>query len=282
MNCVAELADISMTYEQGERSVRPALKSINLKIYAGECIALCGAPGSGKSTLLQITAGLLKANAGHVKLGSRDLSVSKLSRAQICQEIAMVFQFPESQIFEETVANEVAFGLRNLGTPEDKIPGKITNALLQVGLEPDRLLNAPPLSLSSGEMRRVALASVLAIESRTVLLDEPFSGLDPRGRYVLGQTLRALNQQGRTLIIATHDIDDVFEIADRALILSEGRLIYDGNFLHLFRDTEYLKDSKPTVIEISDRLRSCGFDIPGDIRSMAELANAINSILRPL
>lgn len=282
MNCVAELADISMTYEQGERSVRPALKSIDLKIYAGECIALCGAPGSGKSTLLQIAAGLLKANAGHVKLGGRDLSVSKLSRAQICQEIAMVFQFPESQIFEETVANEVAFGLRNLGTPEDKIPGKITNALLQVGLEPDRLLNAPPLSLSSGEMRRVALASVLAIESRTVLLDEPFSGLDPRGRYVLGQTLRALNQQGRTLIIATHDIDDVFEIADRALILSEGRLIYDGNFLHLFRDTEYLKDSKPTVIEISDSLRSCGFDIPDDIRSMAELANAINSILRPI
>ncbi len=222
------------TYSPGTSLEIPALRDVTTLVFAGECVALTGPNGSGKSTMIQHLNRLLKADSGTVRVEGKDVSSPETDLRKLRQKVGLVFQFPEAQLFEETVFDDVAFGPRQTGVAASEIPGMVNGALERVGLDPGRFSHRHPLSLSGGEKRRAAIAGILAMEPSVLALDEPTSGLDPQSVRQVEAIFRACKAKGTTLFLITHDMDLISRLADRILVMENGSIAADTTPVRLF------------------------------------------------
>lgn len=255
-----------------------ALEDINLNISDNEFIALVGPTGSGKTTLIQHLTGLLIPTSGKVLIDHQDLADKKMNLTAIRRKISLVFQFPEAQLFEETVFADVAFGPKNLGLTPEQIETAVNTALQQVNLNPIQFGPRSPFNLSEGEKRRVAIAGVLAMNPTVLALDEPTAGLDPSGVHIIEKILCQLHQSGKTIILITHNMDLVARIAHRVIALKKGKIIWDGNKNAFFSDLGLLANAGldlPRIAKILDRYRSKGLDLDRNIYALEELQRFI-------
>ncbi|PJB56020.1 MAG: energy-coupling factor transporter ATPase, partial [Candidatus Infernicultor aquiphilus] len=229
------LENVYFTYSLGMPFETEVLKNINLEINEGEFIGLIGHTGCGKTTLIQHFNGLLKPTSGKVFVEGIDINKKGVKLKLIRQKIGLVFQYPENQLFEETIYQEVAFGPRKLGLPEEKIEKRVQEALKIVDLDYNLYAERSPFSLSGGEMRRVALASILSIRPKMLVLDEPTANLDPQGRdNILSEIKKVHRDFGMTVVLISHNMEKIAEIVKRLLVMNRGEIIMDGSPQEIF------------------------------------------------
>lgn len=258
-----EMMNVSFTYMPNTSLEQLALQSINLGIDEGEFIGLIGPTGSGKSTLVQLLSTLLIPTEGKIIFEGQEIG-KDIDPRIIRKEVGLVFQFPESQLFAETVADDVAFGPRNLGLSEEEVDLRVRDSLGSVGLAYERYADRSPFSLSGGEKRLVAIAGILAMKPHVLILDEPITGLDYWGRTRVLRYIDELNRNGMTVIIVAHDMDEIAEYVDRVAVLSEGQIVLDGRPKDVFSQIDYLKDiglDVPKTVELLMKLRDRGFNV---------------------
>ncbi len=243
-----ECQEVTYTYLRGTPMQAEALRGVTLRISAGEIVGIIGPTGSGKSTLIQHFNGLLRPTSGAVRIAGEDLWAPRTDRRRARQRVGLVFQFPEYQLFEDTVRHDVAYGPQNLGLPQAEIEERVDEALRAAGLDPRRFGDRSPFALSGGEMRRAALAGVLAMRPEVLVLDEPTAGLDPRGKEELLDRVTALHRRGLTIVLVTHSMDEVARLARRVVVLDAGRVMGDGLPREIFAR--------------EDDLRRIGLDLP--------------------
>jgi energy-coupling factor transport system ATP-binding protein len=268
---------VTYTYLRGTPMEAVALRGITLQVWPGEILAIIGPTGSGKSTLIQHFNGLIRPTSGSVRVNGQDLWASGVDRRRARQEIGLVFQFPEYQLFEETVHQDVAYGPRNLGLPDDQVVARVEEALRTVGLDPARFGDRSPFTLSGGEMRRVALAGILAMRPHALVLDEPTAGLDPRGKEELSTRIEALHGQGMTIVLITHSMDEAARLASRIVVLHQGRVLAEGAPREIFALDGELRRiglDQPQAMRLMHALRERGVAAP-DALTLAEARRAI-------
>lgn len=249
---------LSHVYQPGTPWEVAALSDVDLKIEAGESVAIIGATGSGKSTLVQHFNGLLKPTSGTVKVDGHDIWARGADRRQVRRRVGLIFQYPEQQLFEETVAADIAFGPKNLDVGEKEIKDRVRRAMELVGLAPE-LAERSPFELSGGQMRRVAIAGVLAMEPGILILDEPTAGLDPRGRQDILQRIADLHRRrGKTIVMVSHNMEEIAHTVERIVVMSQGTVVMDGPTREIFSQGE--------------RLRTLGLDVPEMTRLMEQLS----------
>ncbi len=273
---------LNYVYMTGGPYETKALSDVNLTIHDGEFIGLIGHTGSGKSTLVQHLNGLIMPTSGRVLVDGMDLADKATDRRAIRQRVGLVFQYPENQLFEETVEKDIAFGPRNLGLDEAEIDRRVKDAMRRVALDYDRLHDRSVFELSGGQMRRVAIAGVLAMEPQVLVLDEPCAGLDPRGREeILGLIKKLHEEAGTTIVMVSHSMDDVASLAERVIVMNHGELVMDGVPRDVFSCGEELRGmglDVPQAVQLADKLRERGFDIPEGIYRIEEIKTEIEKI----
>ncbi len=281
--------DLVYTYAPGTPLARAALRGVSLEISPGERVGILGPTGSGKSTLAQHLAGLLEPTAGRVWLNGT-VAHERTSPARARRRrVGLAFQYPEDQIFEQTVFREVAFGPRNLGLEETEIARRVRWALKMVGLDAVEMEDRVPFTLSGGEMRRVALAGVLAMHPEVLILDEPTAGLDPRGRRELLARVRIWQEEtGLTLILVSHDLDELARVVERVVLLQGGQVVADGPVRRVLSDGELLRATGldvPRPVALLQALREAGWEVHTDLllpeEAVVEIARA-RGILREI
>ena len=247
------LKNVYYTYQEGSPFEGRALSDISLEIKDGSYTAIIGHTGSGKSTLLQLLNGLLRPTEGTIQFENFVLDNNSEPKEMKClrKKVGLVFQFPESQLFAETVLADVAFGPQNFGVPKDKAEEIAKEKLAIVGLE-ESIYDKSPFELSGGQMRRVAIAGILAIEPEILVLDEPTAGLDPAGRKELMALFEALHKNGMTLVLVTHMMDDVANFADTVFALEAGKLVLKGSPREVFQQVDYLQKLQLGVPQITN------------------------------
>lgn len=258
------LDNVNYIYGQGSGFVKHALKDINLVIGQNEFIGLIGHTGSGKSTLAQILNGLLKATSGNVYYNGEDIYDKKFDLKKMHQKVGLVFQYPEHQLFETTVFKDVCFGPKNMGLSQKECELRAFEALTMVGFD-NELFYQSPYNLSGGQMRRAAIAGVLAMKPDVLILDEPTAGLDPVGREeVLGTISKMHEETGNTIILVSHSMEDVARYADRILVMNDGELVFDDEPAKVFsyyKELEKIGLAAPEIIYIMNELKKKGFDV---------------------
>ncbi len=246
------LENVSFTYQEGTPLASTALSDVSLTIEDGSYTALIGHTGSGKSTILQLLNGLLVPSQGSVRVFDTLITSNSKNKdiRQIRKQVGLVFQFAENQIFEETVLKDVAFGPQNFGVSEEDAEQIAREKLALVGID-ESLFNRSPFELSGGQMRRVAIAGILAIEPAILVLDEPTAGLDPLGRKELMNLFKKLHQSGMTIILVTHLMDDVAEYANQVYVMEKGRLVKGGKPSDVFQDVVFMEEVQLGVPKIT-------------------------------
>ena len=246
------LENVSFTYQEGTPLASTALSDVSLTIEDGSYTALIGHTGSGKSTILQLLNGLLVPSQGSVRVFDTLITSTSKNKdiRQIRKQVGLVFQFAENQIFEETVLKDVAFGPQNFGVSEEDAEQIAREKLALVGID-ESLFNRSPFELSGGQMRRVAIAGILAMEPAILVLDEPTAGLDPLGRKELMNLFKKLHQSGMTIVLVTHLMDDVAEYANQAYVMEKGRLVKFGKPSDVFQDVVFMEEVQLGVPKIT-------------------------------
>ena len=269
---------LNYVYMQGGPYETKALNDVSLTINDGEFIGLIGHTGSGKSTLVQHLNGLIMPSSGRVLVDGLDLADKNTDRRAIRRRVGLVFQYPENQLFEETVAKDIAFGPKNLGLDEAEIDRRVRTAMRRVALDYDQIAERSVFELSGGQMRRVAIAGVLAL-----VLDEPCAGLDPRGREeILGLISDLHRESGTTIVMVSHSMDDVAALAERVIVMNHGSVVMDGTPREVFAKGEELRAiglDVPQAVELAQKLREKGFDIPEGIYRMDEVRAAVEAAI---
>jgi len=270
---------LTHTYMQGSPFQATAVHEVSLTVGDGEFLGLIGHTGSGKSTLIQHLNGLLKPTAGRVLVDGVDVFSKDTDRRAIRRKVGLVFQYPEHQLFEETVAKDIAFGPKNLGLENDEVDRRVRAACAAVRIDYDSLANRSIYELSGGQMRRVAIAGVLAMEPEVLVLDEPAAGLDPRGRADILHMIQELHAlRAITVVMVSHSMEDVARMVNRIVVMSQGRVVMDGLPAEIFARGEELRGmglDVPEAVRLADELRAKGFDIPLDACQMEEVRDAI-------
>ena len=273
-----ELKDLTYTYSVKTPFEKRALDRVNLAVEEGEFVGLIGATGSGKSTLIQHLNGLVKVQEGEVRVAGMNASDKKTLKS-LRFTVGMVFQYPEYQLFEDTVAKDVAFGPKNMKLEKDEIDRRVRRAMEVVGLPYSEFAERSPFELSGGEKRRAAIAGVIAMEPKILVLDEPVAGLDPVGRREILALVKKLHEEvSPTVIMVSHYMDDIAEMADRIVALKDGRVVADGTPAEVFGAREELAAAVlalPTAARIVDRLAARGISLPRTIVTARELADAL-------
>ena len=276
-----EMKDITHIYELEEPVT--ALKDINLTIDSGEFIGLVGHTGSGKSTLAQLLNGLIEPTEGTVYYNGQDIFAEGYNLKDVREKVGLVFQYPEHQLFEETVADDISFGPKNLGLDEEEITERVRRSLDLVGLDYEEFRDRSPFNLRGGQQRRVAIAGVLALEPEVLILDEPSAALDPTGRRKLLSLLEDLHQNmGLTIILITHRMEQVARLASRVVVMDNGKIALDGTPEHVFQNQEYLQELSldlPALTMILSRLNERGLDVRNDIFTLEEARDEILTAL---
>ncbi|KJS85024.1 MAG: hypothetical protein JM58_09685 [Peptococcaceae bacterium BICA1-8] len=279
-----EIKDLYHTYQVGTPYETHALQKINLDIAEGEFIGLIGHTGSGKSTLVQHLNGLLKPSQGQITIDGVDISQKGIKLKEIRKKVGLVFQYPEHQLFEETVLKDVSFGPQNLGLSVSEIDKRVRNALEVVNLDYLEIKDQSPFNISGGQKRRVAIAGVLAMEPKYLVLDEPTAGLDPRGRDEILAQIKELHRRLKiTIILVSHSMDDVAKMADRLIVMHDGEVELNGTPREVFQKSEILKAiglGVPTVSALLYSLKAKGFEVRTDLLNMEEAKEEIIKVLR--
>ena len=270
-----EVRHLSHVYGEGSAIRTVALEDISFTIHEGEFVGIVGHTGSGKSTLVQHLNGLLKPSSGQVLIDGEDLNGEKVNRRALCQRIGLVFQYPEYQLFEETVAKDIAFGPKNQKLDAAEIDRRVRKAMENVHLDYDKYAQMSPFELSGGQMRRAAIAGVLAMEPDVLILDEPTAGLDPRGRDRILSMLQDLrDREHKTILMVSHSMEDMARLADRLLVFADGKLRADGTPREIFAQPELMTSiglDVPEAAKLCAALRAAGYDLPADLYKPEEL-----------
>ncbi|WP_438831709.1 energy-coupling factor transporter ATPase [Streptococcus pluranimalium] len=260
------LKNVSYTYQAGTPFEGRALFDIDLKIEKGSYTAFIGHTGSGKSTIMQLLNGLNIPTEGTVYVDDFEIASSAKPKdiKSVRQKVGLVFQFPESQLFDETVLKDVAFGPQNFGVSVEEAEDRARQSLKQVGISED-LFDQNPFDLSGGQMRRVAIAGILAMQPEILILDEPTAGLDPRGRKELMTLFKQLHDSGMTIVLVTHLMDDVADYANYAYLLEKGQIVAQGSPVDLFQDVAFLEEKQvgvPKITKFAYQLQKRGLSLP--------------------
>lgn len=275
-----ELNNVSYTYSKGTPYERQALANVSVSIDKGEIIAIIGHTGSGKSTLVQHLNALLKPEHGSIIIDEIDATGKTAEAKTARHKVGMVFQYPEHQLFAETVEDDIAFGPRNKGFAPEEVEKQVKDAMRFVGLDYDTYAKRSPFQLSGGQMRRVAVAGVVALNPDYLVLDEPSAGLDPRSRNRVFQEILELHRTRKiAIVLVTHSMDEAAKYADRLLVVNNGKLLYDGIPASIFKEhSQELCEvglDMPQVYKLAEKLKSKGLELKGDIMDDKSLVQAI-------
>lgn len=271
------LEKLTHTYMPGSAMQATAVNDVSLTIHDGEFLGIIGHTGSGKSTLIQHINGLLQPTSGTITVNGLSLA-DKKSRKEVRKMVGMVFQYPEYQLFEETVEKDIAFGPHNIGVPASELNERVRTAMARVELDYDKYSAKSPFELSGGQKRRVALAGILAMNPSILVLDEPMAGLDPKGRKRILALIKRLHSEGLTIIMVSHSMDDIAMLADRVAVMNAGKLFAVGAVKDVFANPETLMEiglDVPQAARLAAMLRAKGIDIPADIITPEELGGYI-------
>ncbi len=276
------LENVTYVYAPDTPWEQEALSGVSVEVQDGDFLGIVGPTGSGKSTLIQHMNGLLLPTHGRVLVDGEEVGKDRKALRALRRKVGMVFQYPEHQLFEETVEADIAFGPKNLGLDSDEIAERVRWAVTSVGL-PDDILERSPFELSGGQMRRVAIAGVLAMRGTVLILDEPTSGLDPRGRAGLVEQLKRLNRAGITMIMVSHSMEDMAQLVNRIVVLSEGKVVIDDSKRAVFSRLEDLANLSldvPRVTNVMLEMRRAGLPVPLDVLTVNEGIEALCQVLR--
>ncbi len=282
---IIRVENLSHNYQPGTSLEKRALEKISLEIFEGECVAIVGKTGSGKTTLIQHLNGLLKPTQGRVFIEGEDISRSPLSGAELRRRVGLVFQYPEHQLFEETVFDDISFVLRQHSTlTSGEIEEKVKAACSRVGMDFETFRRRSPFELSSGEMRRVALAGVLVQDPKILILDEPTVGLDFDGKQEILRQIGDLRRTKKTVVIISHMVEDFLPLMDRLFVMDQGRIHAAGTpdevFAVLFREKEFLF-LVPAIFWLIEELREEGWKIPGRVLTSQDALPVLQKNLPP-
>jgi len=268
---------ISYVYSAGTAYEKKALNDVSLTINKGEFIGIIGHTGSGKSTLIQHFNGLEKATSGTIYFNGQDIYDKDFNMKSLRSKVGLVFQYPEHQLFETTVLEDVKFGPKNLGLDKLEVDLRAFEAIKQVGLS-EKSYDASPFELSGGQKRRVAIAGVLAMKPEILILDEPTAGLDPRGRDEILDRIAKLHKEGLTVILVSHSMEDVAKYADRIIAMNSGKIAFDGTPKEVFRhykELERMGLSAPQVTYIMQEMKDLGLPVDTDVSTVEEAKEEI-------
>ena len=276
--------NVSYIYGKGTPFEKAALSGVNLTIEKGEFIGIIGHTGSGKSTLIQHLNGLLHPTEGRVTVDGVDLAGKSKEALAKRHSVGMVFQYPEHQLFEETVAKDIAFGPHNQGYDEEEIKKRVKSAMKFAGIDYEMFAERSPFRLSGGQQRRVAIAGVIAMHPDFLILDGPSAGLDPVGRREIFSRIRSWYEKGAfSVILVSHNMDDIARLATRLLVMHEGRIILDGNpmdiFLHHRKELQDCGVDAPPLTQTLLYLKEKGIPVPGDAKTAKEAAEKMVTML---
>lgn len=279
-----QVKNLKHIYEKGMPNESVALEDISFEVDDGEFLGIIGHTGSGKSTLLQHLNGLLKPDEGKIIIGGVDITADDVSMVEIRKRIGLVFQYPEYQLFEETVAKDVAFGPKNLGLSQEEIDSRVKEAVTMVGLNYDQIKDRSPFELSGGQKRRVAIAGVIAMGPEVLILDEPTAGLDPKAhKDILSMIEEVHRLTGNITILVSHNMADVARLSDKILVIDSGHLVVCGTPKEVFAQTEELEKvglDLPPITRLTEELRKRGMKIEPTILSIDEAAGQIAEYLK--
>lgn len=277
--------NLTHIYNEGMPFASKALDDISFEIEDREFIGLIGHTGSGKSTLIQHLNGILKPSSGKILINDFDITNPELNLTDVRKKVGIVFQYPEYQLFEETVAKDIAFGPSNLGLDEEEIQRRVVESMEAVGLAYDEYKDKSPFELSGGQKRRVAIAGVIAMNPEVLILDEPTAGLDPGGRDEIFDLIKKLhNEKNMTIILSSHSMDDMAKLAKTIIVMNHGKIEFIGTPREIFNNnSSRLKEiglDIPQVLELAIKLREKGFDIREDILTIEEAKEEILKAMR--
>ncbi len=265
---VIKTENLTYTYSIGTPFEKTAVDNVNLEIEEGALVGIIGHTGSGKSTLIQHFNGLVKPTSGKIYVDGQDIWAKETKLRDIRFKVGLVFQYPEYQIFEETVYKDIAFGPKNMGLPDEEIDRRIKETAELVGLHKENLYKSP-FELSGGQKRRVAIAGVMAMEPKVLILDEPTAGLDPKGRdKILGQIKEYHQQKKSTVLLVSHSMEDVAKFADKILVMNKAQLFCYDDTPTVFKRAEELANmglAVPQITRVFNRLKQSGIDIRTDV-----------------
>ena len=283
MEPILQTHQLSHVYSQGTPFERAALLDVEFAAYPGEYLGIIGHTGSGKSTLIQHLNGLLKPTGGQVLFEGKDIWETKERTRQTRFQVGLVFQYPEYQLFEETIYKDISFGPRNMGLPEEEIDRRVREAAHFVGLR-DELLERSPFELSGGQKRRVAIAGVIAMEPKVLILDEPTAGLDPVGVEQILQNIQDYHEANNaTIILVSHSMEEVARTVDRLVVVNDGTIPFEGPPREVFRHGEELEAmglGVPQMTRVFHRLRSMGVDIDPSVYTIAQARQVLLDALK--
>lgn len=279
-----QVKNLTHIYSQGMPDEQVALDNISFSVGDGEVVGVIGHTGSGKSTMLQHLNGLLKPSSGTIEVGGVDITAKGVAMREIRKRVGLVFQYPEYQLFEETVAKDVAFGPRNLGLDEEEIERRVRDAINEVGLDYEKIKDRSPFELSGGQKRRVAIAGVIAMKPEVLILDEPTAGLDPGAhKEILNLIEKVHRDSGNIIIFVSHNMADVAKLSDKVLVMSDGHLVLSGPPKEVFSKNDELKAiglSVPPVTALMQELHRRGLALDPDKLSLDEAEEELVNYLQ--
>ena len=261
---------------------KKALDDINLVIEDGEFLALIGHTGSGKSTLIQHLNGLLEPSSGRILVDNIDITNKETKLTDIRKKIGLVFQYSEYQLFEETIEKDIAFGPNNLGLSEEEVSDRVKRAMEMVGLDYESYKDVSPFDLSGGQKRRVAIAGVIAMEPKVLILDEPTAGLDPKGRDILEQIKTLHEKYKMTIVLVSHSMEDVGKLAERIVVMNKGKIALMGKPAEIFKEVETLESiglAVPQVTYLMRALREKGFNVSDEVFTVEQGSKELLRVL---
>lgn len=279
-----EINNLTHIYSEGLPFEKKAVDDISLKVEENEFIGLIGHTGSGKSTFIQHLNGLLKPSSGEIIIDGTRVDKSGANLTDLRKKVGLVFQYPEYQLFEETIERDIAFGPRNLDISEEEVQERVKSSMDSVGLDYETYKDKSPFELSGGLKRRVAIAGVLAMEPKVLILDEPTAGLDPRGRDEILSEIKSIHEKRKmTVILVSHSMEDVAKIAERIVVLDKGKVFLDGEPRDIFREEDKLLGvglGIPQITSLMRTLKKKGLDINEDAITVEEAKESLKNYLR--
>lgn len=279
-----EVKNLTHIYMKNTPYEKRAIDDVSLKIDDGDFIAIIGHTGSGKSTLIQHLNGLLTPESGQIMVSGVDINSSKASLLDVRKKVGLVFQYPEYQLFEETVSKDIAFGPTNLGLSKDEIQDRVVKSMQMVGLDYEKYKDLSPFELSGGQKRRVAIAGVIAMEPDVLILDEPTAALDPKGRDdILTQIKKLHDDYSMTIILVSHSMEDVAKIAEKVIVMDKGKIALQGDVGYVFSKAQTLENiglAVPQITYLMIELKKRGFPVSDNVFTVKQAKEELIKVLR--
>ncbi len=279
-----KIENLTHVYMQNGPFEKKALDDVNIDIKDGEFVALIGHTGSGKSTLIQHMNGLLEATSGKIIVDGDDITKEGVKLSDVRKKVGLVFQYPEYQLFEETIEKDISYGPTNLGLDKDEIHRRVIKSMEMVGLDYEFYKNKSPFDLSGGQKRRVAIAGVVAMEPKILILDEPTAGLDPKGRDDILDQIKILHEKyNMTIILVSHSMEDVAKIAEKVIVMNKGKVALQGTPSEVFKEVDTLEKiglGVPQVTYLMRELRNRGFNVSDEVYTIEQCKKELLKIFK--